>query len=507
MTTLINLLPYILIGVLVIAIIAFLASGYVKAPTDIAFIISGLKDKPRVVIGKASIKIPFLERKDELLLQLIPVDIQTNNSIPTADYINIKVNSNANIKIGKDEALMDKAQQNFLGKDTKYIANVAREVLEGNIREIIGKMKLVEMVGDRQKFNELVRENATPDLANMGLEIINFNVQNFWDDNEVIKNLGIDNIVNIQKNAAISKATAEKEIAKAQAEAEREANDARVASQQAIAEKNNELSIKKAELKKVEDSKTAEADAAYEIQQQEQRKEIEAKTAEANIIKQEKAVLLKEKEAQVKERELEATVKKQADAELYNSQQLAEADLFKRKKEAEAKRIEMEQAAEAEKYRIQKEAEAVEAKASAELLAKEKEALGIQAVGKAEAQAIEAKLLAEAEGLDKKAEAMNKMQQAAVIEMVVDKLPEIYKNIAAPLANVDKITMYGSGNEAKLVESIMTSGNKISEGLKDSIGLDLKSLVSGIIGGKLVSTPHIIESGVIEEKDLEGNNI
>ena len=188
-----------IIAIVVIALIViFLAVGYVKAPPDMAFIISGIKKKSKIVIGKAAIRIPFFERLDKLNLRLIPIDVKTSNAVPTADYININVDATVNVKISNEPEKLRLAAENFLNKNTEYIAGVAREVLEGNVREIVGKMKLEEMVSDRQKFATLVKENAEPDLAAMGLDIISFNVQNFVDGNEVIENLGIDNIVKIK---------------------------------------------------------------------------------------------------------------------------------------------------------------------------------------------------------------------------------------------------------------------------------------------------------------------
>ena len=177
------------------------------------------------------------------------------------------------------------------------------------MREIVGRMELKEMVSDRQKFAELVKENASPDLAAMGLDIISFNVQNFTDGNGVIDDLGIDNISQIKKGAAIAKATADKEVAIAQAAADREANDARVKAEMEISQRNTELSMRQSELKKMEDTKKAEADAAYEIQKEEQRRSIEIAAADADIAAQEKAVQLKTKEAEVQEQELNAVAK------------------------------------------------------------------------------------------------------------------------------------------------------------------------------------------------------
>ena len=472
-------------GTSIVALGGLLATGYVKAPTDKAYIISGLRKEPRVVIGKATLKIPFLERKDELVLQLIPIDVKTASTIPTADYINVRVDSNVNIKISTDDELIKLSAQNFLGKDTSYIANIAREVLEGNVREIVGKLKLEEMVKDRQKFAELVKENAEPDLRAMGLEIISFNVQNFIDDNGVIENLGIDNIVSIKKNAEISKANSEKEIAKARAMARQEANDAQVEAEQSIAIKNNELALKKSDLRIEEDKRRAKADIAYEIEQEEQRKTLEVVQAEADIVKQEKAIDIKEKEALVKEKELEANVRKLADADKYKKMQLADAEAYQRQKATEAEAFEKQKEADVEQYRKKKEYEILKEKAEAELIAEQKKAEGISAVGKAEAEAIKAKLMAEAQGLEAKAEAMSKMQQAAVVEMIVDKLPEIVKNAASPLSNVNTITMYGDGNSAKLVEDVMMTTGKIMEGIEGSTGLNVKALLAGALGGRI----------------------
>lgn len=489
------------IAIIVILLILLFLTGYVKASPDTAFIISGLRKKPKVLIGKAGIKIPFLEKKDELNLQLIPIDVKTSSAVPTADYINIRVDAAVNIKISDQEDKLKLAAQNFLNKKVEYIAQVAREVLEGNMREIVGKMNLEEMVSDRQKFATLVKENAEPDLAAMGLDIVSFNVQNFVDGNGVIENLGVDNIVKIQKNAAISRAESEKEIAKAQAMAKKEANDAQVSSElqianakakaikekaivqaeadrQAkeaqitadtqIAQKENELAIKKAELQRDADTKKAIADAAYNIQQENERKTVEIATADANLARQEKAILLQEKEVELKERTLEATIKKQAEADKFAEQQKADADLYKRQKEAEAQLFEM-----------QKEAEAQKAAAEALKFKMEQEAAGIIAKGQAEAEAARAKGLAEAEAIDKKAEAMAKYGQAAILEMFVNVLPEIAKNVAAPISAIDKVTVIGgdSNGVADMAGNVPVVMSKVMESVKEATGIDLGEIV------------------------------
>lgn len=513
-------LGIILGGLALILLIVVIATGYVKAPPDEAFIISGLRKK--TVIGKSSIKIPFLERIDKLTLQLIQIDVKTSNSVPTADYINVIADGNVNVKVSSKPNLLPIAAENFLNKGTQDIARVAREVLEGNMREIIGQMTLEEMVNDRKKFAEMVAENAGPDFAAMGLEIVSFNVQNFSDEQGLIENLGIDNTVKIQKKAAIAKAEAEKEIAIAQAKAQKDANDAQVAADTEIAKKKNELAIQKAELKKQADIKKAEADAAYEIQQEEQRKTIETTTADANLAKLEKEIELKERNVAITEKALEAEIKKKAEAEKYAKQQEAEArliqaqkeaesDLYERTKAAEAQQVEAERkalalkaAAEADLYQEQQKAEArkaaalaqqaaMEAEAAGKRAAAEAEAAGIEAKGKAEAEAIQAKALAEAEGILKKAEAMKEYGDAATMNMQIDalkvyfeQLPAIAEAIASPMAQIDKITMYGEGNTAKLTGDIMTTLNQVNDGLKGSTGIDIQSILGGVLGSKLI---------------------
>lgn len=467
-----NFVPAIIAVVVIALIVMLFCIGYVKAPPDMAYIISGFKKKSKVVIGRASIRIPFFERMDKLNLRLIPIDVKTSNAVPTADYININVDATVNVKISNNPEKLRLAAENFLNKNTEYIAGVAREVLEGNVREIVGKMKLEEMVSDRQKFANLVKENAEPDLAAMGLDIISFNVQNFVDGNEVIENLGIDNIVKIKKAAAIARAESERDIKVAQASADKESNDAAVAAQTEIAKKQNELAIKRSELQMEADTKKAMADAAYEIQKEEQRKTIEITTANADIAKQEREIELKQKQVAVKERALEAEVKKQAEADKYAAQQKADAALYQRQKDAEAKQFEAQRTAEARK-----------AQAEADRFAKEQEAAGIRAVGEAEASAIQAKGIAEAEAMEKKAEAYAKYNKAAVAEMMIKVLPDIAGKIAEPLGQIDKITIIGgsdseNGGVGQVAGNVPVVMAKVFESMKETTGIDLANIIN-----------------------------
>ncbi len=452
----------------------YICTGYVKAPPDRAVIISGTRKKPKILIGRAGIRIPFLDRKDALIIKQISVDIKTNGYIPTNDFIGVNVDAIAKIRVKTDDQGIQLAMKNFLNMSEQDIAKALTDSLQGNMREIIGTMALKSICNERKQFGDQVQEKAQRDMNALGIEIISCNIQRVEDENGLINALGQDNMAQIQKNASIAKAEADKEVKIAQAKAAKEANEAEVASQTEIAHKQNQLEIIKAELKKEADIKRAEADAAYRIQEEQQRKTIETTAAAANIAKEEKEIELKEKQAAVREQELAAAIKKEADAKRYADERAAEVELYKRQKDAEAKRYELEQ-----------EAQALKIKAEAERYAKEQEAEGIRLVGEAEAEAIRAKGIAEAEGIDKKAEAMKKMGEASVLEMFFNAYPQIMEAAAKPLANVDQITMFGEGNSAKMVEDIVKSSKQVMEGIKASTGIDPAALIAGFLGGKM----------------------
>ena len=380
------LLKAIPIAIPVILVILIFLMGYVKAPPDVAYIISGLRKHPKVLIGKAGIKIPFLERVDKLIVRQISIDIKSEGYIPTQDFIGVDVDAVAKVRVMTDPEGIQLAMKNFLNMTEDDFNRAIVDSLQGNMREIIGTITLKEICNDRKKFGDEVQSKAQTDMNALGIQIISCNIQRVTDENSLINSLGQDNMSKIQKDAAIAKAEAERDIAIAQAQAAKASNDAQVEADMHIAQKQNDLAIKQSELKVQEDTKRAEADAAYTIQQQEQQRSIETATVNAQIAKTEREAELKSKEVEVKKQSLDAEVRAAADADRYRKEQEAQAALYQRQKDAEAVRYEQEQAAEAAK----KAAEAAR-------FAKEQEAAGIAAVGQAEAEAIRAKALAEAE--------------------------------------------------------------------------------------------------------------
>ncbi len=468
---------YILLAAAAAALLAILISGYVKAPPDKAYIISGIKKTPKILIGRAGIKLPFFERKDTLVLKQISIDIKTNGYVPTQDFIGVDIDAVAKVRLKTDPEGIKIAMKNFLNLSEDRIAVALTDSLQGNMREIIGTVKLKELNTDRKKFGDEVQAKAQTDMNALGVEIISCNIQKIEDEKGLIVALGQDNMSQIQKDASIAKAQAERDVAIAEAEAKRMANEAQVAAETEIASRRNELRIRQAELKRESDVKQAEADAAYEIQQQEQRKTIEVTTANANIAKQEREIELRRKDVEVTEQTLEAEIKKKAEAEKFARQQKAEAELFERQRKAEAEKFEREKAAEARRVQAEAELFARKTQAEAELFAKTQEAEGIRAVGEAEARAIEARGIAEAEALEKKAEAMKKYGQAAMIEMIVNALPEMAAAIAKPLESIDKVTIIDGGSGEPGVNSVggyvPSVLARTIETMKEVTGLDL----------------------------------
>lgn len=481
-----------LVGIASVLVFIIGMFGYVKVPDDKVCFISGFRK--RRVTGKIAFYLRWFERVDYLDLKAFSVDVNTSEDVPTNDYINIKADAIAKVQI--DEEVLDKASKNFLNKPSSTIADEIKDVLEGNLREIIGQLKIEEIVQNRKEFNNKVQENVSPDLKEMGLKIISFTIQNFQEERGIIENLGAENEAKITKEALIARAKAERDVNIEKAKATKEAIDVKVQTETEISIKENELNIKKADLKVQSDTKKAIADVTYEKEFEKNRKEVEQAKGEADFQKEE--INIKTQKAK-----LEAQVKNEqeikADAELYKRNKDAEAKLIEKQKEMEAIKLEAETKALAKKLEAEAEAEAIRIKAEANAKAIEQEGIAqaksIQAKLNAEAEGKKNSLLAEAEGLDKKAEAMKKYGEGALLEMYFKALPEIAKNVASPLEKVDKITMYGEGNGEKMIGDITKMIEKVNSGVGDSLGIDLKSVIAGYF-----------TKGVIDKINNKNNN-
>ena len=300
----------IIAGVVILFVILSICM-YVKAPPSVAYVLSGLKKEPRILVGTGGFKIPIIERLDKVFLGQSTVDVKTSMPVPTHDFIDVMVDAVCKVRVMPTPEGTRLAAKNFLNMTSAEIASSIKDSLEGNMREVIGAISLQGLVTDRDAFSDQIQQKAAKDMAKLGLEILSCNIQNISDQKGLINDLGADNTYKIKKDAAINKANAEKEIAIAESDAKKAANDVRVKNDTEIAERNNELAIKQADLKKMSDAKKAEADAAYEIQKQEQQKTVNERTVDAEIAKTKREQILADEQVKVTENKLRAEVNAQ----------------------------------------------------------------------------------------------------------------------------------------------------------------------------------------------------
>ena len=442
-----------LIILVIIIVLIKLFPRYKIAPPDTAFIISGLlrrnykvrnpdgtisskKFGYRIVRGGATFYIPAIERIDKLDMCLMQVDIRTSQPVPTKEYISVLVDAVANIKIGSDDLSIATAAEQLLHYDADQIKALAKDVLEGNMREIIGQMTIAELVQNRDKFAQESIKAAMSDMSNMGLEIINLTIQNFVDkDGQVVETMAIQNIVEKERDAAIARAKAQQEGHKAEIEAAA-----------VIAEQDKQLAMLQAGYKIESDQKKANADEAYRIEQERVRKTYEAERAAAELTRLEKETELKKQEVEIERERLNVDIREKAAAE-------KDARVFK---------------AEADKFERQ-------AKADAQLYEAEKEAAAIRMRGEAEAEAIR-----------RKAEAMRLYGQAAMLEMVVDKLPDIARSVSEPLSKTEKIILFGEGGASSMARDTAGTMLQTFEAVKHAVGLDIPQMLRDVSTGGLV---------------------
>ena len=494
------------IGIVLVALIALviiIKSCWKVAGTNEVLIVSGLGKKPRLKTGGGIFVIPLLQKTQRMTLENIQVDFTSRNDIPTKDAISLLVDAVANMAISQDPERQAVAASKFAGYNLDQMRNIIIPILEGNIREIISQTTFEDLIrGDKKVFAERIQENVAPNLADLGIDLTTFNIQNFSDKKGVIQDLGIENTEKIKKDAQIAAANAKAEVAVAQADADRRANEAKVKAATEIAEQQTQFAIRKAELQKQADTEQAKADAAKKIEAENQRKAEEIAIANANLAKQEKEIELKEREVSVKERVLEAEIKKTAEAKKYAEQQEADARLYAVQKKSEAELYERERKAEAEKVEAMKKAEADLALATAEAEAQKKLAEAIKAKGEAEAAAEEARGLArakaiqaegeaEAKAMFEKAEALKQYGDAAREQMnleatkvLYEQLPAIAEAIGKGYAGAD-IHMIGN-DSGQLAGNIMGNMTQLIEGFRGA-GIDLPAVVSGMLGAKIVS--------------------
>ncbi len=494
------IIPAIIIGVILVLIVGIL-SMWKKVPQDKALVVTGLKK--RVITGGGGFVIPLLERTDIISLENMKIEVGTKGAL-TEQGVSVIVDGVTVLKVKSDEeSIYSSVEQFNTGKEYETIVRIketAKDVLEGKLREIISKMTVEEIYKDREKFASQVQEVAAAELAQMGLEIKSFTIRDIDDENDYIISLGKKRIAEVKRDARIAEANAKSQTdiktAEAQrnstiqtAQANKEGERARIEAETEIAEyeKNKELKVQS--YRKEQETEKAKADLAYEIERNKVQKEVVETQMEVKLLEKNKEIDLAERDAIKREKELEASVKKDADAQKYKAEREAEAKKFKEIQDAEAR------------------AKAIELEGKARAEAKRQEGL-------AEVEIIKEKGKAEAEAMREKAEAFKLYNEAAVIQMLVEKLPDIAKNISEPLTKTEKIIIVDNGGEgknggaAKVSSYVTNMMAQLPETVEAITGINMMDLIkknspespSIVIDNSKIDTENLIEK---EEKVTE----
>lgn len=475
----------IIAAVLILALIGVFVSKYRTAGPDEALIITGSYlggknvhidesgNKIKIIRGGGAFVLPVFQQAEPLSLLSSKLEV-TTPEVYTEQGVPVMADGTAIIKIGGSVNEIATAAEQFLGKSKGDRENEAKEVLEGHLRSILGSMTVEEIYKNRDKFSQEVQRVASQDLAKMGLVIVSFTIKDVKDKNGYLDSLGRPRIAQVKRDADIATAEAVKETRIKEALANKEAQKAELERATEIAEAEKENQLKTAEYRRESDAAKAAADQAYDLETARAKQDVTEQEMQVQIIEREKQIELEEKEILRRERQYDSEVKKKADADRYSVEQAAAANLAKQNADADARKyqIETQAQAEAEQVRI-----SGLAKADAQ-----------KAEGEAEAEVIRLKGLAEAEAKQKIAEAFEYYGQAAILDMVMDMLPEYAKQVAEPLSNIDKITVVDTGGKDSQGGANKVSGYAtdlmatLQESLKASSGIDVKELIENISG-------------------------
>lgn len=452
-----------LLVVVIFILISVFVGRYVKVGPDEALIVSGRKRKLsngqvvgfRIVRGGATFVLPIFEISKIISLRIMPLDI--NSSAYTSQGVQVTVDGIAQVKIDSSQEAIATAAEQFLSLKEDEIKRIATQTLEGHLRSIVGNLTVEEINQNRDAFAQKAQELAAGDLANMGLRIISFTIREIADKNGYLESLGKAQIARVQRDAVIGQAEAKRDADIKSAEAMQAGQTAKFLAETKIAEANRDKEMKVADYQASINERKAESDLSYDKKKYVIQQEVQKEAMQVEIVKKQKEIELQEQEALRKEKELDAMVRKPAEADRFKTEIGAEADRVKKSKEAEG-----------QSYTIK-----------AEGLAR---AEAIKASGLAEAEIIQAKGEAEAIALTKKAEAYKQFNDAAIAQMVIEKLPEIAAAIAQPLSKTEKIVMIGDSGASKITKDITNILAQLPETVKSLTGVNITNILKKYAG-------------------------
>ena len=433
----------VVLGVVILAVFVAVMSRYTKVGPNEVLVASGMKHKYvdpdgtvrprgfRIKKGGGTFVVPMLEKVDILSLELMTIDVQTPE-VYTSKGVPVKVDGVAQVKIKGDDISIATAAEQFLSKTTDEIKSVAMQTLEGHLRAILGTMTVEEIYQNRDAFASKVQEVAAGDMANMGLGIVSFTIRDIRDSQGYLDALGKPRISQVKRDAQIAQAEADRDATIKSAQATQAGQEAKFAADSKIAEAQRDYQSNVAQYQAAVNQKKAEADLAYDLQKFKTGQLVKAEEVQVSIVEKQKQIELQQQEILRRQRELEATVQKPADAERYRVETLANARKFQ---------LETEAAGSASAAKATGFANADVSRATGVAEAEANKARGL-----AEAAVIEAQGKATASAMQAKAESFKQYNEAAVIEMIVRVLPEVAGKISEPLGKTEKMVIINSGN-------------------------------------------------------------
>jgi flotillin len=465
----------VLVGMIFVlgVLLALYSSRYKKVGPNAVLVISGrahtyldpvsgekMRRNYRIVKGGGAFIWPVVERVDDLSLEIMTIDVVTPK-VYTVQGVPITVDGVAQIKIRGDDVSIATAAEQFLSKTQDEIRNVALQTLEGHLRAILGMMTVEEVYKDRDAFAARVQDVAAGDLANMGLSIVSFTIKDIHDDQGYLDALGRKRTAEVKRDAQIGEAEAARDATIASAKARQEGETAKYQAETRIAESSKEYQVQKADYDAQTNRKKAEAELAYTLQQNITNQQVKAEEVQIEVVQKQKMIQVQEQEVSRREKELEATVKKPAEAEQYRIETLANAKKFQTLTEAEGQ------------------------SAAARSIG-EGEAAAFKSKGLAQADVIRQQGLAEAQAMEKKALSWQMYNQAAIIQQIVESLPKVAAAIAEPLAKTERIVIINSGGDgagaSKLTRDVTDIISQVPAAVEALTGIDLTETLKNLPG-------------------------
>ncbi|WP_412068304.1 flotillin family protein [Rubrivirga sp. IMCC43871] len=455
----------VLVAVAFVALVVLVASRYKTVSPDEAMIITGaalgsknvLTDdsgrRVKIIRGGGAFIVPIVQQKEYMSLLSHKLDVSTPE-VYTAEGVPVMTDGVAVIKVGSSVEDVATATEQYLGKPDEALQAEAREVLEGHLRAILGTLTVEEVYRNRDKFAQEVQSVAARDLKKMGLQIVSFTIKDVRDKNGYLEALGRPRIAAIKRDADIAEAEATRDSRIKKANADEEGQKAELVRDTNVAEATRDRELKVAAFKKDEDTAKAAADLAYSVQEATSQRAVVEEQMQVELVRKQREVDLEKLEIERREKQYDSEVKKKADADRYAVEQAAEADKVRQIRKAEARQFEIE----------------AEAKARAE---------GARAEGLALAEVTREQGFAEAEAKEKLAEAFDKFGEAAVLDLLAKMMPELAREIASPMASIDRLTVVdtgsgeGAGRLSNTVAQLMSTTPELIKGIA---GVDLQAL-------------------------------